>query len=306
MLYITLRQLEYAVATAKAGSLSRAAQELHISQPSLSVALTQIERRLGQRLFVRRKGGPLIVTPFAERYLAEAEALLAAARRLDDPSIDGPMAGRTITLGCFQDLAPRYLAPLLARLRLALPGVDLRWRIADFETLAKDMNEGRIDLSITYDLGLDASFERTRLGPAIPYAFTAADHGIAVLESVSLARLAEEELILFEEGLSVRHMLGLFRQVGTTPRVSHRVASLEVMRSLAANRMGVGISYTVPPVELSYDGAPIAAVPIADAIAREDIILARHAALPRHGELDGVARGIVSHWNDGRPAGPTA
>ena len=52
MLYITLRQLEYVVAVARAGSLSEAAKTLGVSQPSLSVAITQVEDRLGLKLFI--------------------------------------------------------------------------------------------------------------------------------------------------------------------------------------------------------------------------------------------------------------
>lgn len=296
MLYITLRQLEYAVAIARAGSLSRAAEKLNISQPSLSVALTQIEKRLGQRLFLRGKGMPLALTPFAERYLADAETLLAMARRLDDPAMAGHVSGRSITLGCFEDLAPRYLAPVLGHLGSSLPDIEIRWRIADFETLAREMVEGRIDLSLTYDLGLDASLDRYDLGPAVPHAFVSAGHRLAGREGVSLDDLADEALILFEEGLSIRHVLGLFRQIGRTASVAHRVGSLEVMRSLAASGLGVGISYTVPPGNLAYDGAAVVAIPVTDAIARENMILAGAGSAAADDALAAVHRQIVAHW----------
>lgn len=55
--------------------------------------------------------------------------------------------------------------------------------------------------------------------------------------------MASEPLILFEEMLSNRHALQLFRSQGLSPTVAHRVRSLEIMRSLAANGEGVGISY---------------------------------------------------------------
>ena len=52
MLYISLRQYEYIVAVAEAGSLTRAAEHLNVSQPSLSVAITRVEERLGALLFL--------------------------------------------------------------------------------------------------------------------------------------------------------------------------------------------------------------------------------------------------------------
>ena len=92
MLYLTLRQMEYVVAVARAGSLSAAAVSLNVSQPSLSVALTQVEDHLGESLFLRRKGSPIIPTAFGERYVAEAAELLAMARRLSDPALAGENA----------------------------------------------------------------------------------------------------------------------------------------------------------------------------------------------------------------------
>ena len=173
MLYLTLRQLEYVVTVARAGSLTAAANILNVSQPSLSVALTHVERQLRQRLFIRRKGVPMTTTSFGERYVAEAEALLSLAKRLEDPEATRRQLNGLLTLGCSEDLAPRYLAPMLKHLRALIPNVELRWKELDFGTLARDMIEGRVDIALTYDLGLDATFERTVLRSIAPHALVA-------------------------------------------------------------------------------------------------------------------------------------
>ncbi len=280
MLCLTLRQLEYVTAVAREGSLSGAALALHVSQPALSVALAQVEVRLGQTLFVRRKGARLTLTPFGREFITKAEDLLARAGQLEDPAAIRRKLAGTLTLGCFEDLAPVYLAPLLRRLRVALPGVALRWRTADFETLAQAMLDGGVDLALTYDLGLDASFERSVVGQVIPQAFVAPGRPPDRDGSISLRELAEHPLILFEEGLSIRHVLGLFRRQNLTPRVAHRVRSLELMRSLAAHGEGVGISYTRPPAAQSYDGSALSVLPIVDPEAAEALILARGGIVP--------------------------
>lgn len=274
MLHLTLRQLEYVVTVARAGSLSAAAAALNVSQPSLSVALGQVEATLGAMLFIRSKGAPLRMTLFANRFVAEAETLLAMARRLEDPATIQRAVNGTIVLGCFEDLAPHYLAPMLRLLRKNLPGVEIIWRIADFETLARDMREGRISLSLTYDLGLDSSFNRIALAEVAPQVFVAPDHHLADHPTLTLKDIAAEPLILFEEMLSNRHTLQLFRSQGLSPTVAHRVRSLEIMRSLAAFGEGIGISYGRPSGERSYDGARVHAIPIIDSSAREPIILA--------------------------------
>ena len=273
MLYISLRQLEYVVAVARAGSLTVAAQQVNVSQPALSVAVTQVEAHLGQKLFLRRKGAPVTLTGFGRLFLADAEALLADAARLEDPKALSLRRLERFTLGVFEDLAPGYLAPLLRLLRRDFPDVEIRTRVLTFEALAETVLAGEIDLALTYDLGLDASFERELYARVSPQAWFPPDDPLARRAEIRLADLADRPLILSDQGLSIRHMLGLFRSLGMTPHVAHRAASIEVMRSLAANGEGVGISYTNPVGMLSYDGKPLARVPIVDEQANEPIVL---------------------------------
>jgi DNA-binding transcriptional LysR family regulator len=193
---------------------------------------------------------------------------------LEDPKTVAQVARHRLRLGCFADLAPAWLAPTIKMLRVALPELDVVPVVADFETMAAEIASGSLDLAITYDLGLDASFERRALARVRPFAFMAADDDLATLSTVSLKGLADKALILFEEGLSIRHMLGLFAAQGLRPVVAHRVASLEVMRSFAANGEGIGIAYSAPTGATSYDGAAVVRVPISDKDAVEDIVAA--------------------------------
>lgn len=306
MLHITLRQLEYVVTVARAGSLSGAATTLNVSQPSLSVALGQVEDTLGEKLFIRSKGAPLRMTMFANLFVAEAETLLAMARRLEDPATIQRAVNGTVVLGCFEDLAAYHLAPILRLLRKTLPGVEIIWKIADFETLAREMREGRISLSLTYDLGLDSGFNRIALSAVAPHAFVAADHPLADRPTLALKEIATEPLILFEEMLSNRHTLQLFRNQGLSPTVAHRVRSLEIMRSLAAYREGVGISYGCPPTDRSYDGAKVRAIPITDRSARESIILARSVAAPTSSVVKAATAAIAAMFTDRQASGGSA
>ncbi|AWC20878.1 Cat operon transcriptional regulator [Aminobacter sp. MSH1] len=274
MLYLSLRQLEYVVAVARAGSLTMAAQQVNVSQPALSVAITQVEEHLKQKLFHRRKGTPVTLSGFGRLFLADAQALLSEAARLESPGGLSQRRLERFVLGVFEDLAPGYLAPLLRLLRTRFPEIEVKTRVATFEGLAEAVRSGDIDLALTYDLRLDASFHRDLYAQVSPQAWLHPDDPLAKREEVTLADLAGRPLILSDQGLSIRHMLGLFRPLGVTPVVVHRAASTEVLRSLAANGEGVGISYSNPVAAMSYDGKPLARVPIADTHAREPIVLA--------------------------------
>lgn len=285
MLSITLRQLEYAVAVARDESVTLAAERLHVSQPALSVALQQIEAQMGQPLFLRRPGGPMRATPFGRAFLAEAEAILASLTRL---TTGGPDRA-PVRIAVFADLAPLLVAPLLARVAGARPDLEVTPVILGFEALSDEVASGRADLGLTYDLGLDAGFDRQVLAHIPPHAVLALDHPLAGHASVPLADLAAEPLILADQGLSVGHMRALFARAGLAPHIAHKVATIELLRSYAANGLGVGLSYTRPAPDQSYDGRPIAIRPVTGAGEGEAVGLVAHAGAPRTGAAGAVA-----------------
>lgn len=275
MLYLTLRHYEYICAVAQQGSLSAAADTMHVSQPALSAALSRIEEHLGQSLFLRRRGTPLVLTPQGRDFAKAAQLLVDQAMRLESPNAPNPVI-RELVIGCFSDLAPFLLAPALRFLRQTQPELTIIPRVAGFAALTEGMLQGKIDLALTYDLGLDAGFSRKIIDHRTPHALVPPDHALAQEPTVTLAQLAREPLILSQEGLSVQHMLTLFKSDGLTPRIAHRAASLELLRSLAANGEGVGISYSSPCNGLSYDGKSLISVPVGNSCAREPVIIASH------------------------------
>ena len=280
MLSVTLRQLEYAVAVERHRGVSAAAAALHVSQPALSTAIAQLEDRLGESVFIRRKGSPFAPTSFGREFLDEAARLLAGVERLIDPGAHLADSRRSVVIGCFEDLAPLVLAPMLLRLRDRRPETPISTRVGGFEMLSEAMQTGQMDFAITYDLGLDARFVRRPIAVVSPHAIVAEAHPLATQGAVSLARLAEEKLILADQDLSIRHMIDLFRQRGLTPRIAHRAASLETMRSLVGNGFGVGLSYTRPQTRQSYDGKPLVLLELSDRQVAEPVIVARSALNP--------------------------
>ncbi|MBX9456888.1 MAG: LysR family transcriptional regulator [Rhizobium sp.] len=274
MLHVSLRQLEYVVAVGRAGSLSGAASQLNVSQPALSVAISHVEERVGAPLFLRRKGVAITLTAFGRLFLRDAEALLETAQELERPGGLALRSQSRVTFGILDELAPRWLAPILVLFRQTFPETEVRARSVSFDMLTEALLAGQVDIGLTYDLGLDATFERDTLMRVAPWIWVTPEDDLATRPAVSLAEIADRPLILSDQDLSIQHMLGLFRTVGATPVVRHRAASIELLRSLAANGEGVGLSYTNPTGSLSYDGKPVAKVPVSDGMAVEPVVLA--------------------------------
>jgi DNA-binding transcriptional LysR family regulator len=271
MLYLTLRQYQYVVATADAGSLTDAAINLHVSQPSLSIAITRVETRLGRAIFVRRKGAAIMVTPFGHRFVEQARALLKTATEIEQYSD----AARPFVLGCFEDIAPWYLTKALTQLRAQFPAMVFKGHEGRFSDLATDIAEGCVDLAISYDIGFDSRFNRHLIKEVAPVAIVSTDHPLAAFETLELHQLDGLPLVLSAEELSLGFIRKLFDELEVTLNLEHETASLEMMRSLAAHGVGVGISYSTPPTKVSYDGQPLITVPIVTPQALAKIVLVR-------------------------------
>jgi DNA-binding transcriptional LysR family regulator len=248
---------------------------LNVSQPALSVALSQLEAQLGKLLFLRRAGGPIVPTSFGRQFLAEAQSLLEQTRQLVEGEVTalrGP-----VTLGIFEDLAPLLLAPILAALRSAHPEIEISLFVGGFEALSAALHStGRADLAVTYDLGLDRGLVRQELVRLPLQAVVHAGHAFAIRGSATVADVAAEPIVLTNQGLSRSHMLKVFSDRGHSLHVAFGEGTIETMRSFAANDLGIGLTYTRPRPEMSYDGLPLCHVPIVDADASEPIVLAHH------------------------------
>jgi DNA-binding transcriptional LysR family regulator len=277
MLSVTFRQLEYAVAVHRHAGVTAAAEVLNVSQPALSVALAQLEAQLGKTLFLRRAGGPIVPTSFGRDFLRDVGALLENARQL----LTEPSAGASgpVTLAVYEDLAPLVLAPVLAMLKQTRPEIEINLHVGGFEDIAAALQSGvQADLAITYDLGLDRSFERVELVRLPIQAVVHAGHSFVGAGTVTISDVAAQPIILTNERLSKGHMLKVFGDRGFSLHVAYSAGTMETMRSFAANGLGVGLSYTRPRPEISYDGKPLCHVPIIDANASEPVVLVHHGA----------------------------
>ena len=272
MLSLTLRQLEYAVAIHRHGGLTAAAEALHVSQPALSVALAQLEHHLGQPLFLRRPGGPMVPTGFGSDWLDEAALQITGLTTL----MTGPKRA-PLRLAVFEDLAPALLAPLLAH--ASHNALNLQARPMGFAALAEALKAGGVDAAISWGLGLPAGLATLELARIGPQALLAEAHPLAAKPALLLADLAGEPLVLTDQDLSIAHLQVLFHNAGVACHIAHRCATLDLMRSFAANGLGIGLSYTQPAPRISHDGRPLTLRRVLDA-GTEPVVLAFPAAAP--------------------------
>src|ERR1700753_70233 len=100
--HISLRQLHYFVCAAEVGTMTAAAELLHVSQSAVSVGVTELERQLGVQLMLRAKSKGLSLTEAGRKFLPGARALLEKSEELraELAEVGQKPAGRLV-IGCF-------------------------------------------------------------------------------------------------------------------------------------------------------------------------------------------------------------
>ncbi|NMO89253.1 LysR family transcriptional regulator [Actinomycetospora sp. TBRC 11914] len=188
---VHLRDLRYFVAVADAGSFTRAAEALFVSQPALSKQVRALETRLGARLLDRGPAG-LALTP-------EGEALLPHARRLVDDwtaaRADVRRAGSAPTLlvglqtAVGRDLTRRLLEATRER------GARMQVRLISWSDASTGLADGTVDVAFVW-LPLVAPDVEARVLLREPrWVALAADHPLAARAAVTLADLADEPFV---------------------------------------------------------------------------------------------------------------
>jgi DNA-binding transcriptional LysR family regulator len=275
----TLRQLEYFVAVAEAGSVTGAARAAHLSQSAMSTALAGLERALDVQLLLRHHARGVTLTPAGEQLLVASRRLLVQAAELQAEASD---LGRALTgplnLGCFSVLAPYVLPELLAISAQRYPGLRLETSEEDLDDLAEGVLSGRFELGLSYNLAQDRRLKVRRLFALPPYVLLPAGHALAGRRELALSQLAGEPLALLDLPQSRDYFRGLFERAGVTPVVRYRSSSVETCRAL----VGRGLAYTLlnlqPMVSTSLDGHPVVSVPLASPAAALDVVLLTAAA----------------------------
>lgn len=196
---VTLQQLEHFVAAVEHGSLSAAAQAMHVAQPSLSEQIRRLEGRLGVVLFVRTSRR-LVLTEAAQLLLPGARATLAAAE--DAAEALRPMrtlTGGTVTFGTFSSAHHFLLVELVARFRERFPSVRVRMLGRNSAEVADAVRDGRPEAGLVA-LPVDTQgLDVTPPAWTVEVVYASADHA-RVAAPVGIERLTALPLVLPEVG----------------------------------------------------------------------------------------------------------
>ena len=260
----TLRQLEYFIAAGETGSITLASERIHISQPSISTAISHLEQELAVQLFIRHHAQGLSLTPAGRSVLFEAKKVIAQVEGLYACASEarGQIRG-TLSLGCMVTLAP-MLAPELAHsFTKAFPATQVRHVEGHQEELLEGLRRSNVDVALTYDLQIPNDIAFAPLAHLPPHVLLSAAHPLARHSALTLKELEAEPLILLDLPLSREYFLGLFMKEGLNPNIGTRSAHQEVIRTMVANGYGYTLFNVRPRSDLALDGRKVVRVRLA-------------------------------------------
>jgi len=272
----TLRQLSYLKLLAEHGSFSRAADAAHVTQPTLSAGIAELEKILGASVVDRSRGG-VILTDVGREAATRAEVLLTGAEDLVQAAraAGRPLSGR-FRLGVIPTIAPFILPRALAQLRERFPELKLYLREDLTQKLVAALKAGALDaalIALPYDMsGLDwAHVEDDEL-----LAIAASTHAIARTDKVTPANLDDGDLILLEDGHCLRDHALAACGLGSRPgeRSAFAATSLPTLVQMVGSGLGVSFLPAMAVEAGLTDGARVAVRPIAANHPSREIVVA--------------------------------
>jgi len=239
---VTLRQLRVFSAVARHLSFGKAAEELHLTPPAISMQIKELEAQVGLPLF-DRSGRTVVLTVTGEYLLVYVRKILATLKDAEDAvaRLSGLQTGR-LTIGMVS--TAKYFVPrLMARFRAEHPGIEVRLAIGgNREQLVTLLQANEVDLAI---MGRPPRELATRAEPFAvhPHVIvTPPDHPLMKVGHAPAAALADYEFLIREEGSGTRAaMEKFFADHRLAPRVAMEMTSNETIKQ--AVMAGMGISF---------------------------------------------------------------
>lgn len=254
-----MNQLSAFVAVAEAGTISGAAERLHVSPSALSASVSELERHLQTQLLHRRKAKGVSLTATGELILPRARYLLHQASELeaDARGEDRGVVGM-VRLGCYPSLAPTVLPSLVEEFTGRHPSVRLEVHELTQDQLTHRLENGDLDLAIMYDLDLAATWRTATLRHLRPRVFLPAQHRLADSRGpIDLSHLRKDPMVLLDAPPSGNHAFECCARAGFTPRIAHRARTYETARAFVGRGLGWTLLLQRPSSDTTYEGNPV-------------------------------------------------
>ncbi len=261
-MHFTFRQLEYFVAVAATGTVAGAAERMNISAPSISVAITQLEKEFMVKLFARHHAKGLTMTEEGERFLIEAQTILKQANSLDNATrFMSEEVGGTIELGCLSTIAPIIVPKLCKGFLKHYPDIKFTFHDAPHAELINKLHLADIGIALTFCLKIPKDIIFAPLVALPPYVMISANNPLAQKESLSLNDLKDTSFIQIGTSPMKEYAMSIFHKEKTKPKVLYKSPHSSI-QTYVAHDYGYTFTYIRPKLEQNLDGSRLVTIPL--------------------------------------------
>ena len=235
-----LSQLRYAVAVAETGNFTRAAERSHITQPSLSQQILNLEREVGHKLF-HRLGRKAVLTEAGLTFIERARRILFEVENAAKELSDHPSLERRLTVGALPTIMPYLLTPLIARCRTEHPNLLIYAREDFRPDLVRGVVEGELDLAV---VTLPVKDHRISIEPLLTEPLllvVGKGHAFASRAEININDIAEETFVTTADSSTLNAQIrSIFGDHHFTLKIGYSCAQVTTLKDFVA--MGAGIS----------------------------------------------------------------
>lgn len=238
----TLRQLEFLCAVADNGSFSKAAEACHVTQPTLSAAIKEVEGQLGVQLIEREARGASL-TQAGEAAVERARSILSDTADLVSAAqqAGAPLTG-AFRLGAIPTIAPFLLPKTLKALRAAHPSLKLYLREDQTDRLLEALRARKLDAALIALPWEASGVETMDLGEDEFLLVAPTGHDLTDRTDLKSTDLLDEDVLLLEDGHCLRdHALSICRLPSKRGGADVTATSLPTLVHMVAGGLGVSL-----------------------------------------------------------------
>ncbi len=283
--HATLRQLQIFEAIVRSGSFTAAAEELHLTQPTVSIQIRKLREALGLTLF-EQIGRKIFPTAAGQALYTACREILSSLSHLEMnlAEMQGMQRGR---LRIAAVTTTEYFAPsILGQFAKLYPNIDLSLEVVNLDYLYARLAKNEDDL---YLVGTVHAAENLTIYPfaANPLVvIAAADHPLSQQKNIPLSALANEPFLMREAGSGSREAaLRVFEEAGIRPKIRMALGSNEAIKRAVAGGLGIAVT----SLYLLYAEGLAGSVVVLD-VERFPLMRQWHIVYPIGKELSIVAR----------------
>ncbi len=235
-----IRSLRYFMTVAELGGFSAAAEQLHVAQPAVSMAIRKLEQSLQLQLFHRNERR-VSLTDEGQVLLRHARAILQAVRDAEREMHELHALERgEVRVGVPGMLGSYYFPPILMAFRHRYPQLRLEVVEAGTRQLQQMIHRGEIDMGVIVADTPPDDLETHSFFQAQMMTIMPTDHPLATRNNISYDAFFTEELVLFKEGYFHREVIDrLSAEAGVSPHIGFETNLIPLIKQIVSHGFGI-------------------------------------------------------------------